>query len=659
MLDLINVSLQFGGDYLYRNVSLKINKLDRFCLVGANGTGKSSLLKLINGELLPESGDISRKKNLRIGYLPQDNVAHKGKLLLEEVLSGLSEIKTLRERETVIHKLLENPGLAKEDEQVLLEELGDIQHRLIDLDSYSAESRAEKILKGLGFSEDEFSKPCEEFSGGWQMRIALAKILLSKNEILLMDEPTNHLDLESLAWLVSFLKSFEGGLIVVSHDRYFVNQVTNKTLEIYLNKFNVFNGNYDAYLKFKDERDRQTEAQYIQQQKFLKEKQRFIERFRYKSSKARQVQSVIKQLDKIDLIELPDDQNQIKFKFPVPPPSGKTVMELKGIRFSYPDKPIFKDFDFTVSRGEKIAFVGPNGAGKTTLAKILAGKLDVQGGDRIEGYNVSVSHFAQDVYDDLDPELDIMDTIYSVSEGLTIPQVRALLGCFLFTGDDVFKKVGVLSGGEKSRIALIKILLQKSNFLIFDEPTNHLDFASKQILQNALLEFTGTIIIVSHDIDFLKAVVNRVVEINRTGVKDYPGDFDYYLFKKSLISEPSASAGMSESNTQSAEKQVNRKDVKRLEAELRRQKYKETKDLSTKLQNLEEKIHISEKIISDFEAEFAHGEIYNNPDTAREKTTLYNNEKIRLDELMLEWEEISSKLDVIEAAYKEKFDALG
>lgn len=659
MLDLINVSLQFGGEYLYRDVSLKINKLDRFCLVGANGTGKSSLLKLINGELPPESGEISKKKNLRIGYLPQENVAHKGKTLLEEVLSGLSEIQTLQEREKEIHALLEDPAHSKNGESSLLRELGEIQHRLIDLDSYSAESRAEKILKGLGFSEEDFARKCEEFSGGWQMRIALAKILLSKNEILLMDEPTNHLDLESLAWLVSFLRSFDGGLIVVSHDRYFVNQVTNKTLEIYLNKFNVFNGNYDAYLKFKEERDRLAESRYIQQQKFLKEKQRFIERFRYKSSKARQVQSVIKQLDKIDLIELPDDQNQIKFRFPVPPPSGKTVMELKKIGFSYPGKPIFRDFDFTISKGEKIAFVGPNGAGKTTLAKIIAGKLDVQQGHRMPGYNVSISHFAQDVYDDLDTELDIMDTIYSVSEGLTIPQVRALLGCFLFTGDDVFKKVGVLSGGEKSRVALIKILLQRSNLLIFDEPTNHLDFASKQILQNALIEFTGTIIIVSHDIDFLKSVVNRVVEINRTGVKDYPGDFDYYLYKKSLLTENLSEVNQSVSASLSEGKPVNRKDVKRLEAELRQQKYKETKDLTVKLKKIEDKIHASEKLITEFEVEFAAGEIYSNPNLAREKTTRYNDEKSVLDALMLEWEEVSSRLDEIEAAYKEKFDALG
>src|SRR5664280_667603 len=486
MIHLINVSLQFGGKYLFKEVSFKINSGDRISLIGANGTGKSSLLKMIFGELQPESGKIQKQKRITIGYLPQQQVIHEGKSLLEEAKSSLTDIIDLQKKETEITEKLSEESISEEERDDLIHQLGEVHYRLEELGSYSVGARIEKILLGIGFEIDEFEKLTNEFSGGWQMRIALAKILISQNDLILMDEPTNHLDIDSLNWLCSFLKSYKGALLIVSHDKRFVNEVTNKTLEIYNGRFNIFNGNYDAYLKFKEARDIQAENSFLQQQKKIKETEKFIERFRYKATKAKQVQSRIKQLEKINLIELPENKSDIYIKFPAPPSSGKINIELKGIYKSYGLKTIFNNVNFEVSRGEKIAFVGPNGAGKTTLAKIVAGVIEFNGGERIPGYNTIISYYAQDVADNLDPDKDIIESVEDIAENKTIGQLRLLLGSFLFSGDDVFKPIGVLSGGEKSRVALAKILLTKANFIILDEPTNHLDISSKEVLKKAL-----------------------------------------------------------------------------------------------------------------------------------------------------------------------------
>ena len=441
MIDLTNISLQFGGNYLFENVSFKINSGDKISLVGANGTGKSSLLKIINGDLLPESGKVFKQKNISIGYLPQENITHKDKSLLEEALSALSNILKLREKEEEITSRLGEA--VSEDEKVdLISQLGEVHHKLEEMDSYTAESKIKKILLGLGFTQEDFDRSTNEFSGGWQMRIALAKILISQNDLLLMDEPTNHLDIGSLEWLINYLKSYQGALLIVSHDKHFINEITNKTLEIYLNKFYKFNGDYDAYLRYKEERNKLAEIQFIQQQKKIKETEKFIERFRYKATKAKQVQSRIKQLEKIELIELPENKSDINIRFPDPPASGKINIELNSVSKSYGSKKIFEGLNFTVSRGEKIAFVGTNGAGKTTLAKIIAGEIEFDSGRRIIGHNTIISYYAQDVADELDPSKDILETLENISEEKTIGQLRTLLGAFLFSGDDVFKKAG-------------------------------------------------------------------------------------------------------------------------------------------------------------------------------------------------------------------------
>ncbi|MGD1006860.1 MAG: ATP-binding cassette domain-containing protein [Ignavibacteriaceae bacterium] len=648
MIDLSNISHQFNGKYLFQDVNYKINSGDRISLVGANGAGKSSFLKIIIGSLQPESGKIIKQKNISIGYLPQENVIHLGKTLLEEAKSALTDIIRLQEKEKEITDKLSENDLTDEKHEDLINQLGEVHHRLEELDSYSASSRVEKILFGLGFEKEDFERITDEFSGGWQMRIALAKILISQNDLLLMDEPTNHLDIDSLEWLIGFLKNYKGAMIIVSHDKRFVNAVTKKTLEVYLGKFNTFNGDYDAYLQFKDERDKQAIDQYIIQQKKIKETENFIERFRYKATKAKQVQSRIKQLKKISLIEQPESKDEIFIKFPTPPPCGIISFELKSLYKTYGQKEIFNDLNFQVIRGDKIAFVGPNGAGKSTLVRIISGAVDFNKGERIIGYNTSVSYYAQDVADNLDPGLDILETIESVSENQTIGQLRALLGSFLFSGDDVFKKIGVLSGGEKSRVALAKILLTKANLIILDEPTNHLDISSKQILRKALQEFQGSLILVSHDVDFLTPIVNKVVEIRKGEIKFFTGGIEYYLSKREeQLQQQQYDEKIQSDNSES----VSKKNKKRIEAELRQKRYKATINLIKGVKDVENKIERLEKKVMELEQNLAAPEVYNNPAKARKMTLEFNSSKNELEQSISLWEKLSEELIEIEKQY--------
>ena len=646
MIDLLNISLQFGGKFLFNGVNYKINAGDKISLVGANGTGKSSLLKILTGQLQPESGKIIKQKNVQVGYLPQDHVTHSGKSLIQEATSALTDIIKLQQKEKEITGQLVSSLLTDEQREDLVNQLGEVHHRLEELDSYSAEARVKKILLGLGFTRDEFEKLTDEFSGGWQMRIALAKILISQNDMLLMDEPTNHLDIDSLEWLIDYLKSFRGALLIVSHDKRFVNEITNRTLEIFSGKINSFRGNYDAYLKFKDERDVMLEHQFDLQQKKIKETESFIERFRYKATKAKQVQSRIKQLEKVELVELPEGTASINIRFPAPPPSGRINVELKNIKKAYGSNLVFNGLNFIVERGEKIAFVGPNGAGKSTLAKIIASVINFDEGERVLGYNTLVSYYAQDVADELNPEYDIIETVEGLAEDKSIGQLRSLLGSFLFSGDDVFKKVGVLSGGEKSRVALVKILLTKSNFIILDEPTNHLDVSSKEVLQQALINFAGSLILVSHDVDFLKPIVNKVVEIRKGNVQTFLGGMDYYLSKRSEILEREEAV-----KDQVGDTGLTKKDQKRIEAEKRQKRYQVTKDIISKIAGLEKKIEETESKVKEIESLLAEPSTYGNAAVAKEKNLEYVQVKELLNSLMEEWEQLSVKLTNIEKQF--------
>lgn len=648
MIDIVNLSLQFGGKYLYKDVNFKINAGDKISLVGSNGTGKSSLLKMLNGYIEPEKGDIFKRKNIAIGYLPQENVTHKGRTLLEEALAGVPNLKELQEKEAEITELLNDPQIDSVEKEGLVEQLGEIHMRLEEIDSYSAEARVEKVLLGLGFQQSDFEKLTDHFSGGWQMRIALAKMLIAENDLLMMDEPTNHLDIDSLEWLTGFLKTFKGALLLVSHDRRFVNAVTSKTLEIFMNDFTVFNGNFDHYLKAKAERDERLEHEFEQQQKRMKEIQSFVDRFRYKSSKAKQVQSRVKMLEKFDKIDLPDFEKGIAFKFPEPPKTAQIVYELKNITMRFGDNLVLDKIDLRIEKGDKIAFVGPNGAGKSTLSKIIASVLKPTVGEKIMGYNTSIAWFSQEQSEVLDPELDVLETIASEAGDMTLPQIRALAGSFLFTGDDVFKKVGVLSGGEKSRVALALLLLKKANLLIMDEPTNHLDYTSKQVLQNALIKFSGSLIIVSHDVDFLQPIVNKVVEIRRGSFKIFPGTIEYYLRKRgeemmerNEIATRNANIFTEDANA------VNRKDQKRIEAELRNKRYKATKHINDAITKIESEIATLEQKVVECELEMEKPGFFDNAREAMQKTNQYQQLKDDIEKKTSKWEALQLELEEI------------
>lgn len=646
MIDLINVSMQFSGEYLFKDVNIKINAGDRTALVGSNGSGKSTLLKIICGLQEPESGKILKQKNIKIGYLPQDNIAYKGQDLFHEVKSGAPEIIDLEKEENRITEILKDDSISEYDKNELSYKLGEIHYNLERLNAYSIDSEIEKILIGLGFKESDFIRGTDEFSGGWQMRIALAKLLLANHDLLLLDEPTNHLDIDSLEWLIDFLKSYKGALLLISHDKHFVNSITNRTLEIFLSVISYYNGNYDKYLNYKKERDSQLEALYAQQQRKIKETERFIERFRYKSSKARQVQSRIKQLEKIELVEIPDSEEEISIRFPEPPKSGAVPMELKNITKSYNGNLVLDNLDLLIERGDKIAFLGVNGAGKTTLAKIMAGKINFDSGEKIIGHNTQISYYAQDVADSLNPELDILETIEQAAGDKTIGQLRSLLGSFLFKSEDVFKKVGVLSGGEKSRTALAKMLLEKANLIILDEPTNHLDISSKAVLQKALIEYTGSIIIVSHDVDFLTPIVNKVLEIKDKKAKIYPGGVDYYLLKKKESRD--INENISSKNN---DDNPSRKDKKRIEAELRQKKFMATKELIKDIQKLENRIETLEAYKIQLENDLLDERVYSNPQLVREKNLEYAKAKNDLEYALNMWSEQSDELERIEKSF--------
>ncbi len=645
MIDINNLSIQFTGENLFENVSFRISRHDKIALVGSNGTGKTTLLKLLYGLEHPETGTIKKQKGIRIGYLPQDIVAYQGNTLFQEVKSSFPDINFLDEREKLLVDLLNSENLTEEDRAELIEELGEIQHKKEDIDFYSTDSKIEKVLIGLGFIEKDFFRNTEEFSGGWQMRIHIAKILLSQNDLILLDEPTNHLDIDALTWLIEFLQYFDGALIVISHDRHFVNNVTNKTLEIFNKQITYYSGTFSQYLIYKEERENQLRALKKNREKKIKETERFIERFRYKSTKAKQVQSRIKQLEKIETIEIAEEEKQIQLHFPEPPRSGIVPVELKNISKSYSSVQVLNNVNLQIERGNKIAIVGPNGAGKTTIAKIIGSKLEPSSGSVIFGNNTLVSYYEQEVADALNPQNDLIGSLEEVNNELSIGKIRTILGSFLFSGDDVFKKVGVLSGGEKSRIALARLLLTKANLIILDEPTNHLDFSSKAILQRALKDFTGALIIVSHDIDFLLPIVNKVIEIRDNNAKVFLGGIEYYLQKK----KEQAKAEFEEKD--SSVQKAALKDRKRLEAELRQKKYIQTKDLRTALDKCEKEISKLGEIKMKLEAELSDPNIFSKPKIAKQKNIEYEETKKQLESHYEKWTELSHHIEEIEISF--------
>ena len=533
MIQLSAAGKRFGPKILFENVDWLITSRERAGLVGANGTGKSTLLKVLGGMDSLDYGNVARTRGMTAGYLPQDGLSLSGRSVFHECMSVFEDLRDMeREMEDLMHQMGELDPVGPEYAAVA-DRFEKLDSEFRTRDGYAIEAQVGTVLAGLGFRKDEWSKRTEEFSGGWQMRIALAKLLLQKPNLLLLDEPTNHLDLEARNWLETYLTDYPYAFVLISHDRYFLDVTVDRIVEIWNKRVHFYPGNYEKYIQQKTERRDSLMAAYRNQQERIEQLEAFISRFRYQATKAKQVQSRIKELEKLDRIEVPQDEKTIHFTFPQPKPSGRIVAEFQGVSKSYGSLEVFRGVNFLIERGDRVALVGVNGAGKSTLIKLLAGTEALTSGEYRLGHNVNPDYFAQDQYKELDPDATLLhDLMGGVTGGSTQTELRSLLGCFLFSEDDVFKRIGVLSGGERNRYALAKLLLRPSNFLLLDEPTNHLDMQAKDVLLEALEKFTGTVVFVSHDRYFIDKLATRVFEVGGGGVEIYPGNYEDYLWRK-------------------------------------------------------------------------------------------------------------------------------
>jgi ATP-binding cassette, subfamily F, member 3 len=540
MLQLSCAGKRFGPRLLFENADWLITPTEKTALVGANGAGKSTLMKVLGGMESLDYGAMQRMKGMSIGYLPQDGLTLSGRTVFEECLTVFDELRAMeREFETLAHALSDlDPAGA--EYAAAADRYSHVEGRLRHHDVYALDAQVGGVLTGLGFGKEDWTRQTDEFSGGWQMRIALAKLLLEKPDLLLLDEPTNHLDLETRNWLENYLSTWPNGYILISHDRYFLDVTVNKIIEIWNKGLHFYHGNYEKYLQQKAERRAQLESAYRNQREHIEHLEAFISRFRYQATKAKQVQSRIKELDKIERIEIPLEEPAPHFTFPQPPPSGRTVVEVTGLSMQYGEKRVLENVSFTIERGDRIALVGVNGAGKSTLIRLLSGQEAPTTGTLKLGHNVVAEYFAQDQYKVLDPAARMLEDIGRMAPKVAEKDLRSLLGCFLFSGDDVFKPLGVLSGGERNRYALARILVSPANFLLLDEPTNHLDLRAKDVLLEAIAKFTGTVIFVSHDRYFIDGLGQKVIEVERnledisrgSQVHVYPGNYEDYLWRK-------------------------------------------------------------------------------------------------------------------------------
>ena len=662
MLQLDKITLYFGDRPLFDGISATINPGERIGLVGPNGAGKSTLLKIIAGEQEADSGSVNMSNSATVGYLPQDGVDPDPELTVyQEVEQAFSEILTLREKQEQLQHQLDTLNPESDEHEQTLNEFGQVQHQLENIGSYTLQADIERVLMGLGFNEKDFLRSTTEFSGGWLMRIALAKLLLRQPTYLLLDEPTNHLDIESLQWIESFLKNYDGTVIIVSHDRAFLDSVTKRTLALRRGNLDDYAGNFSFYEKKYAEEQELLKKQYENQQKERKQTQEFIDRFRYKATKAKQVQSRIKQLEKMEEIELDEEQSEISFSFPPAERSGQVVLKLRDLVKKYDDNTVFDGIDYEIERGDKIAVVGPNGAGKSTLIRILAGIEPITSGKREVGYNVTPGYFAQHQAEELDPKNNALEEMRLAGSGENDTRLRTILGCFLFVGDDVFKKVGVLSGGEKSRVALAKMLLNSGNFLIFDEPTNHLDMQSKNILQQALQQYEGTLMIVSHDRDFLDPIVNKTLEVQPGYVKTWLGNVSYYLDKKREEREAEEVQAVEKKSekkkTSDPTEGMSRKEQRRFEAEKRNTLSRKVKPLKKRLQQFENDIEKLEKRKMEIEDLMADPGFYDDEDRVKEISLEYESVKGESAEKMEKWEEIAGRIEHIENCFDQEYKA--
>jgi len=633
MLNIHNLSVSFGGTYLFEEVTFRLGAGDRVGLVGKNGAGKSTMLKILSGELQPDSGVIASEKEIRLGFLKQDIDFVQGRTVLDEAYQAFEEIKVAEGKiEEINHQLVTRTDYESEGYSKLIEDLSDYTHHYEILGGYNYVGDTEKILLGLGFKREDFNNLTDTFSGGWRMRIELAKLLLQSNDVLLLDEPTNHLDIESIIWLEQFLRNYPGVVVIVSHDKMFLDNVTNRTIEISLGKAYDFNKPYSEYLVLREEiREKQLATQ-KNQAKEIERTEKLIEKFRAKASKASMAQSLIKRLDKVDRIEVDEDDNSVmNISFPVSMTPGRVVVEAEHVTKKYGDKTILKNISLLVERGSKIAFVGQNGQGKSTFIKAITNDIDYEGTIKL-GHNVQLGYFAQNQAEYLNGEITLLETMENAATDTNRSKVRDMLGAFLFRGDDVEKKVKVLSGGERNRLALCRLLLQPINVLVMDEPTNHLDIKSKNVLKAALQKFEGTLLLVSHDRDFLQGMSNIVYEFKDHKILEYLGDINYYLEQRNM-------QNMREVEKKDVVKEVPKETNKAVSYE----DQKKNKTLQNRLSKIEGQIQQLEGDIQKDDRMLAK-----DPEKLMSDAsffTAYENKKKELDKLMLEWELVQEELE--------------
>jgi ATP-binding cassette subfamily F protein 3 len=641
MIQLSSAGKRYGHKLLFEDVDWLITPKDRVGLVGANGTGKSTLLKILGHMESLDYGAISTAKGISAGYLPQDGLSLSGRSVFAECMSVFDDLRAMEhEMEELTRRMSEVDHSSAEYAQIA-ERYHRIEHEFLTRDGYAIESQVGAVLAGLGFGKDDWARQTEEFSGGWQMRLALAKLLLQKPNLLLLDEPTNHLDLEARNWLEDYLSHYPYAFVLISHDRYFLDVTVNKIVEIWNKRIHFYSGNYDKYLAQKAQRQEQLEAAYRNQRERIEQLEIFISRFRYQATKAKQVQSRIKELEKIERIEIPEEEKTIHFSFPQPKPSGRIVAELAGVAKSYGEKQVFGKVDFLIERGDRIALVGVNGAGKSTLIKLLAHRENVTGGEYRDGHNVQADYFAQDQYKELNADARMIDDLGDASPKSTQTELRSLLGCFLFSADDVFKRIGVLSGGERNRYALLRMLLHPANFLLLDEPTNHLDIRAKDVLLEALSSYSGTVVFVSHDRYFIDKLATRIFEVGEGRVTVYPGNYEDYVWRKQggaetlqkeLVAQPIPVKPANGSNPTGAAA---------ISGNARRLNPIKRKHMEERVQKLEEEINRLEGAIGEYES--ALQSFVSTEETARISQNLQDRQA-ELKDRMEEWEELTKAL---------------
>jgi len=642
MLSLEHITLEFGERTLFHDISTTVGPRDRIGLVGSNGSGKTTLLRIISSVPQGEEGTVKKAHYVTVGYLQQETISLHGKTLYEEAETAFEDVLDAQQKLSEAQDTLAELDPTSEEYADTLEVYGELQHKLEDLDAYRMRSKIERVLNGLGFSQTDLNRLTEEFSGGWQMRIAMAKLLLQEPSLLLLDEPTNHLDLESLQWLEEYLRQYNGAIILVSHDRAFLDNLTSRTFALSAGRFEEYAGNYSFYEKERLVRRELLLSQQRNQQDQIKQTQEFIDRFRYKATKARQVQSRVKMLEKIEIVEVEREEEALRFRFPQPVSSGRVVLDLQGIQKSYDSLQVFSHLDFKVERGNRIAVVGVNGAGKSTLVRIISGEESFEKGERLVGHNVLLSYFGQDQADELDLSKDVLQSVEEVSSSETKTQLRTLLGSFLFHGDDVFKRVSVLSGGEKSRLALARMLLRPANFLIMDEPTNHLDMRSKKVLQTALAEYEGTFLIVSHDRAFLDPIINKVLELRPGSMHLYLGSMsEYFAKKKQEILSQQTATRMKPLDNSKATAHAARQE----EQDHKKAKEKEVRSIKRQLEAVEAEIAHHEQRKSEIESLLADPELYKKGDEVKAISAEYKSVQKELEDAYWRWGKVSEQLE--------------